>query len=342
MPVTLGYSALEGVLGMPDAIRLLEEVLTHEAAGRTLDPPKFSSDLDNGFMRMLFAADYEAGYGVTKASHAMHGSGVRNVVTLYRLRDGEVLAVMDGRLITDLRTGAATAVVARRVAVPPRATVGIIGSGHQARMQLESIATVHALASATVYSPTREHRERFASDMSRKLHLPIKVAESAEAAVRTRTVVVTASSARSSEPAVRGAWLEGCRLLCAVGNTRPQYSEIDVACLSQATLVITDTENALAEAGDLRQAMEQGAVPKEKRATLAQIVSGAIKVPAVGLVAYKSVGSALQDLALAHHYYELLGATAGVPAAADLARARQPMRELSAAAKPVSRKGKRS
>ena len=50
MPVTLGYSALEGVLGMPDAIRLLEEVLTHEAAGRTLDPPKFSSDLDNGFV----------------------------------------------------------------------------------------------------------------------------------------------------------------------------------------------------------------------------------------------------------------------------------------------------
>jgi ornithine cyclodeaminase/alanine dehydrogenase-like protein (mu-crystallin family) len=337
MPVTLGYSALNGVLQMPDAIRLVEEVLSHEAAGRTIAAPKFNSDFEGGAMRILFAADYEAGYGATKAYHRVKGAGVRYVVTLYRLKDGELLAIIDGRVITDLRTGAASGVVARRIPLPERVTVGLIGSGHQARMQLESLAAVYKLASATVYSPTSEHREAFAADMSRKFNLPIKVADTAEAAVRDRTVVVAASSSRKGEPVLRGEWLKRCRLLCAIGNTRPQYAEVDVDCFSQATLIVADGEHAFDEAGELRQAIQAGAAPVAKRATLAQLVSGRVKVPRQGLVAYKSVGNALQDLALAGRYYELLGKRSGVPAAADLASVRRPIRELRAE-KPVSRR----
>jgi ornithine cyclodeaminase/alanine dehydrogenase-like protein (mu-crystallin family) len=321
---------------MSDAIRLVEEMLIHEAAGRTVASPKFNSDFERGSMRIRFAADYESGYGLTKAYHSIEGAGVRYVVTLYRLKDGEVLAFIDGSLITDLRTGAASGVVARRLPLPQRVTVGVIGSGHQARTQLESLAVVYRLTSATVYSPTTSHREAFASDMSRKLHLPIKVADSAEAAARERTIVVAASSSRSSEPVVRGEWLRRCRLLCAVGNTRPQFAEVDVDCFSQAALVIADTEHAFEEAGELRQAIQVGAAPRAKRATLAQIVSGRVKVPPHGLVAFKSVGSALQDLALAGRYYELLGERSGVPAAPDLGRVRPPMRGLRKIAKPIN------
>lgn len=341
MPVTLGYSALKGVLRVPDAIRLLEEMLIHEAAGRTVASPRLHLDFEGGSMRMFFAADYEAGYGATKTNHTIRGAGVRYVVTLYRLKDGEVLAIIDGRLITDLRTGAASAVIARRVPLADRVTVGIVGSGHQARMQLESLASVYQLASAAVYSPTAEHRESFACEMSRKLSIPIKVADSAEAAIRDRMVVVAASSSNSSEPVVRGEWLGRCRLLCAVGNTRPQFAEVDIDCFSKADLVIADTEHAFEEAGELRRAIEFGAAPKTKRATLAQLVSGRVKVPRQGLVAFKSVGSALQDLALAGRYYELIGQCSGVAAASDLASARRPMRELTAAAKPVSRRRER-
>jgi ornithine cyclodeaminase/alanine dehydrogenase-like protein (mu-crystallin family) len=338
MPVTLGYSALKGVLRVPDAIRLLEEMLIHEAAGRTVASPRFHLDFEGGSMRMFFAADYEAGYGATKAHHSIKGAGVRYVVTLYRLKDGEVLAFIDGRLITDLRTGAASAVIARRVPLADRVTVGVIGSGHQARMQLESLASVYRLASAAVYSPTAEHRESFASEMSRRLKIPIKVADTAEAATRDRMVVVAASSSRSSDPVLRGEWLGGCRLLCAVGNTRPQFAEVDVDCFSQAELVIGDSEHAFEEAGELRRAIQSGAAPKSKRATLAQLVSGSVKIPRQGLVVFKSVGSGLQDLALAGRYYELIGQRAGVAAASDLAIARRPMREPSAAAKTVSRR----
>jgi ornithine cyclodeaminase/alanine dehydrogenase-like protein (mu-crystallin family) len=339
VPVTLGYSALNGVLRMPDAIRLLEEMLSHEAAGRTAASPKFVSDFEGGSMSILFAADYEAGYCATNAYHAIKGAGVRSVVTLYRLRDGELLAFLDGSLIIDLRTGAASGVVARRVPLDDRVTVGVIGSGHQARAQLECLAAVYRLVAISVYSPTPAHREAFATEMSRKLNVPIKVAETARDAVRGRSVVVTASSARECEPVLRAEWLNGCRLLCAVGNTRPQFAEIDVASLAHAALVVGDTEHAFEEAGELRQGIEAGAVPPAKRATLAQLVSGRRKIPREGMIVFKSVGSALLDLALAAHYYELLGERAGVRTASDVARARQPIHELRAAAsKPVSRR----
>ena len=320
--LTLGYSALKGVLGMPDAIGLLEDMLRHEAAGRTATSPKFVSDFEGGSMRVLFAADYEAGYFATKAYHTIKGAGTRYVVTLYRSKDGELLALLDGSLITDLRTGAASGVAARRVPVKAPVTVGVIGSGNQARTQLESLAAVYKIASAVVYSPTRANREAYAKAMSAKLGMDVTVADSAEAAVRGKTVVATASSSRSPEPVALGAWLDRCRLLCAVGNTRAQFTELDNPCFTRAALVIADTEHAFDEAGELILAAKAGVLPESRRATLAQVVSGAVQVPSTGLVVFKSVGSALQDLALAGRYYELLGSKAGVPAAADFAKVR--------------------
>jgi ornithine cyclodeaminase/alanine dehydrogenase-like protein (mu-crystallin family) len=325
MAVTIGFGALQGVLGMRDAIDLLEAALAHEAAGKTIVSSKFNTDFGTGSMRILFAADHEAGYGATKAYHTIQGVGTRYVVSLYRLKDGELLALIDGRLITDLRTGAASGVIARKVDVPGAVGIGLIGSGHQARMQLESLASVYRVESAAVYSPTAGHREDFAREMSARLGIAVTPVESAEAAVRGRAVVATASSSRSSEPVLRGEWLDRCRLLCAVGNTRPYAAEADVRCFGDARLVVVDSLHALQEAGDLLQAVKRGALPQGKQATLAQVVSGAVAVPREGLVAFKSVGTALQDLALAARYYELLGPRSGLPAAPDLASLRQPV-----------------
>jgi len=289
MAVTLGYGALQGALKMNDAIDLLERAFAHEAAGRAHLSPKFVSNFEGGSMRMLFAADYEAGYCATKVYHTVKNAGARFLVSLYRLQDGELLALLDGRHITDMRTGAASGVIARKVAVPGPVTVGLIGSGHQARAQLG---------------------------------FPVEAVASAQAAARGHPVVAAASSARGSEPVLRGEWLDRCRLLCAVGNTRAQFAEVDVRCFQDARLVVVDTPHALEEAGELRQAIAAGALPESKRATLGQVVTGAVALPATGMVVFKSVGTALQDLALAARYYELLGTRAGVPTAADLASAK--------------------
>lgn len=322
MAVVLGCQTLQGVLAMREVITLLEQALIHEAAGKTSVSPKFVTDFEGGSMRMLVAADREAGYLATKAYHSVRGTGARYVVTLYRLQDGELLALLDGQGITDLRTGGASGVIARKVQVSGPVTVGVIGSGNQARTQLESLAAVYDVQSAAVFSPTAANREAYAREMSQKLGIPVTAVDSAEAAARDRAVVATASNARSSEPILRGAWLDRCRLLCAVGNTRPQFAEVDVDCFRNAGLVVVDSWHALEEAGELRQAVKSGALPEAKRASLAQIVAGAATVPREGLIAFKSVGSALQDLALASRYYELLGSRPGLPACADLASPR--------------------
>jgi ornithine cyclodeaminase/alanine dehydrogenase-like protein (mu-crystallin family) len=319
LAVTLGFEALQGVLPMPEAITLLERAFANEAAGQVKMSPKFVTDFTGGSMRILFAADGGSGYCAIKAYHNIQGAGVRYVVSLYRLKDGELLALLDGRHITDLRTGAASGVIARKVAMPGPVTVGLIGSGHQAATQLEALAAVYKIRSAAVFSPTVANREAFSRKMSARLGFPVKPVDSARAAAEGHPVVAAASSARGAEPVLRGEWLGSCRLLCAVGNTRAQFAEVDVRCFQDARLVVVDSIHALQEAGELKQAIAAGALPEAKRATLGQIVTGTVTVPGAGLIVFKSVGTALQDLALAARYYELIGTSAGVPTATDLA-----------------------
>lgn len=322
MTVMLGIDALQGAISMHDAIDLLEGTLAHDAAGKTSASPKYVTEFPGGAMRVLVAADAEAGYLATKAYHSIKGVGTRYVVTLYSLADGEVLAILDGRIITDLRTGAASGVIARKVGIAGAVTVGILGSGNQARTQLESLAAVYRIGSAAVYSPTAANRERYAREMSAQLGIRVTAVDTPEAAVRGKQVVATASNSRSAEPILRGEWLEGCRLVCAVGNTRPQFAEIDVRSFSDAALVVVDSRHALEEAGDLREAVKSGALPKDKQATLGEIITGAASVPSEGLVLFKSVGMALQDLALAARYYELLGKRKDLQAPANVASLR--------------------
>ena len=324
MAVMLGYETLRGVLSMREVIDLLERAFAREAAGTSVVSPKYVTDFPSGAMRILFAVDEQAGYAAMKAYHSIRGTGTRYIVSLYRLKDGELLALLDGQLITDLRTGACSGVIARKVPISGPVSVGVIGSGNQAHKQLECLASVYSLDSVVVYSPTVAHREHFAREMSQQLGVPVSPVNSVEAAVRGKKIVASASSARTTEPILRGEWLADCRLLCAVGNTRKQYAEADVQCFRDASLVVVDTLHALEEAGELRQAVEAGALSESKCATLGQIVTGAAKIPETGLVVFKSVGSALQDLALAARYYEMLGSQPGLPAAPDVGSLRQP------------------
>jgi ornithine cyclodeaminase/alanine dehydrogenase-like protein (mu-crystallin family) len=320
--VILDYATMDGALSMRDVIDLLECALTHEAAGDTDVSQKYITEFAGGAMRMLVAADHAAGYLATKAYHSIDAAGVRYVVTLYRLQDGELLAWLDGQLITDLRTGGASGVIARKVPLAGAVTVGVLGSGNQARMQLESLAAVYTVTAASVWSPTAANRETYAREMSQKLGITVTAAASAEAAVRGHPVVAVASSARLKDPLLRGEWLAGCRLLCAVGNTRKQFAEADARCFGDAALVVADSPHAQHETGDLIQAIAAGVLPPQKLTTLAAVVTGQTAVPATGMIVFKSVGTALQDVALAGRYYELLGARAGLAGVASFPRMR--------------------
>lgn len=331
MAVILGAQALEGVLRMRDAIDLLEVMSRHEAAGRTLISPRQTVPIEGGWMRLMFAADYESGYAATKAFHMVRGVGVRYVVSLYRVQDGELLAVLDGRLITDMRTGAASGVAARYLKLPSSVTVGILGSGHQSRMQLEALASELHVTAASVYSPNPQHRHAFAAEMTRKLDLPVTAVDSAEAAARGHAVVVVATNAVGTEPILRRRWLAECRLVCAVGSTRRESIEVDAATFGDASVVIVDSLLAAEEAGDLQQAIAGGQLELGRQVMLAQLVAQGKQGLGGGYGVFKSVGTALQDLALAARYYELLRSREGVLSSPDLASLKQPVSASGAA-----------
>jgi ornithine cyclodeaminase/alanine dehydrogenase len=161
--------------------------------------------------------------------------------------------------------------------------------------------------------------------MTVRLGFPVAAVESAEAAVRNANVVVAATHSMSGEPVLRGDWLDRCRLLCAVGSTRPQSVEIDARCFERAELIVLDSARAAEEAGDLRHAVDAGAVPDSKVTSLAELAVSQARVPMEGMVLFKSVGTALQDLALAAQYFEQLGELPHYARVVELASLKQPV-----------------
>jgi len=296
------------ILRWEQCIDLVELVSRHEAEGETFVSPKFNANFRGGSIRSLFAADYRLGYGATKIYHTIEATGSRYLVSLIALASGELLAILDGRRITDLRTGAASGVVARKLPFDRPVSVGVVGSGHQARAQIECLASVYHIQNVTVFSPTLANRKLFCRQLGEKTGIPFQSVSSAREAVSGRDVVVAASKARGREPVILREWLYGCRALFAVGNTRPQFLEVDHRCFEDAKLVIVDSLHAYDEAGELIRAAAEHMLPPDKRATLYEAVSGGAEIPKEGMIIFKSVGTGLQDLALAHHCYDVMRA----------------------------------
>lgn len=324
MTLILGEQELAGALEMSTAIDLIEEVLLHEAAGQTMVTPRQTTKTERGWMRWMYAADYLAGYAATKAFHLTRGAGVRYLVSLYRTDDGELLSILDGREITDLRTGAASGVAARYLAPAGSRSVGILGAGHQARSQLEALHAILPIILAKVYSPTKDHRCHFAEEMSDRLGIRVLPVDSPEEALYNQPLVVLATNSTSTDPVLQSTWLAEDVLVCAVGSTRQECVELDIPTLEGARLVVVDTLNAVEEAGDLNRALDSGSLKVDALLTLAELVhSGKERTP--GVTVFKSVGTALQDLAMAVSYYEIFAADGRGQIVHGLASLKQPV-----------------
>jgi ornithine cyclodeaminase/alanine dehydrogenase-like protein (mu-crystallin family) len=312
MTFILGENVLKGALKMSEAIGLIEEAYLHEANEQTLCAPRQTTVTEKGWMRLMYAADFASGYAAVKAFHFTKGVGVRYIVYLYRLEDGELLAILDARELTFLRTGAVSGVAARYLAPDGASSVGILGSGNYAITQLEAVAAVLPLRSARVFSPTPENRQGFAKEMSERLNINITAVDSAEAALNHQPVVIICTNVRGSDPIMAASWLSDPVFVCGAGSTRRESVEIDQDTFRASHLTVMDSDHAAHEAGDLIQALENNALQVEDVWNLAQLVDRKPPRPRQGVTVFKSVGSGLQDLAIAAGYYERLKLSEGV------------------------------
>jgi alanine dehydrogenase len=223
------------------------------------------------------------------------------LIALFDQRSAELVALLDANSVTGYRTAATSALAVDLLAPRGPLTVAAIGSGFEAKKHVRALAAIRPLAEVTVYSPSQESRARFAAELA-DLGAPINPKDTAEAAVASATVVVCAARSRDETPILRGAWLRPGMTVVSIGSTVPSQREVDPEVIARAGVVIADVvEEVLGETGDLITARAAGVDAAGKTASLADLVAGRHpgRANAEQIVLYKSVGCALQDLAVA-------------------------------------------
>jgi len=291
---------VERLLGMPTAVAAVEEAFARLAEKQAANVPRQRAIGRSVVLHSMSAAADYLGlvgwkcYTTTKA-------GAKFLVGLYASDTGELMALIEADRLGQMRTGATTGVAVKHLSTPEADEVGLIGAGWQAESQLAAIAAVRPLRRAVVYSRSADRRADFARRMSQQLQVEVSPVDSARAAAQGPPIVVTATNSRS--PVLEGAWLAPGTLLAAMGSNWLNKAEIDAAAVARARLVVCDDVTCCQnEAGDFREAIEQGVFDWSRAVNLADVVSGRHpgRSDAKDIVLFKSVGMALEDVAVGH------------------------------------------
>jgi len=184
--------------------------------------------------------------------------------------------LMDHGYITDLRTGAAGGVAARHLAPEEVGAVAVIGTGAQARYQLEGLACERAFHEARIWGRNADRARVAVEDVSRKSWLPsgarVTTAATVEEAVADADVVITATASR--EALVRADRLANGSHVTAVGSDGPDKQELDPAVLGRADLVVADSRSQCARIGEIHHALDAGALEELEVVELGEITAG--------------------------------------------------------------------
>ncbi|XP_031554176.1 ketimine reductase mu-crystallin-like [Actinia tenebrosa] len=214
------------------------------------------------------------------------------IVLLFNPENGSLQALMDGEVITEMRTAAASAVATKYLANKDAKVLAILGSGTQARSHAEAMRHVKSFTEVKVWSRTAANAQKFAEDIQ------AKCCGSVEEAVSEADVIVTATFA--TEPILKGKWVKEGAVINAVGAPRPMWRELDDDLMRTSFIVADSKEAALAEAGDVVQT--EATVEGE----VGDVISGHLKVPLTKTKIFKSLGLAVEDVVTAKLVYDML------------------------------------
>ncbi len=223
------------------------------------------------------------------------------LIPLFDQHSVELVALLDGNAITGFRTAATSALAIDALAPQARVSVSVIGSGFEATSHARAVAAVRDVSSITVYSPNPASRARYVERLQ-DLGVSIRAAERPDAAVAGTDVVICAARSRDETPTFCGAWLRAGMTVVSIGSTLPEQRELDPAAIDAADLIVADVMAEVTDqTGDMITA-RQAQVPFDgKMVALGDVLAGRRpgRRSASDVVLYKSVGSALQDLAVA-------------------------------------------
>jgi ornithine cyclodeaminase/alanine dehydrogenase-like protein (mu-crystallin family) len=234
------------------------------------------------------------------------GKGLRFLVTLFSVESGDLVALIEADFLGQMRTGAASGVATRYLARENARTLGIIGTGLQARTQLQAIAQVRKLDGIRVFGRDAERRERFAEEMSDALKIPVTAAASAEDAVRDADIVVTSTT--STAPVLEGRWLKPGVHINAIGANFPQKRELDARAVERCDVIVVDSRaQSKLESGDLIHVFGEDAARWAGVKELAEIAAGKAtgRTSPNQITLFKSNGIATEDIVAAGRIFEI-------------------------------------
>ncbi len=287
----LDERAVHDLLSMEELIPAMAKAMADLSSGKVVQPGRVMLPVaeHQGFLGLMPA--YGGALGAKLVAFYPNNQGIPShhaMIVLFKPETGEPLVTMDGRLITEMRTAAVSAVATRLLARPEASVLGILGSGVQARSHLAALRLVRTIREARVWSP------RNAAAFAREFG--VRAVPSAEEAVRGSDIVVVATS--SQTPVLSGAWLAPGTHINAVGAPRPTWRELDDDALRKARLYVEQREAATRESGDVIAA---GKIFAE----IGEVVAGRKpgRQSADEITLYKSVGVAVQDIVSAELVY---------------------------------------
>lgn len=306
MALFLTEREVSELLPMGECIDALDQAFGHAGAGQVDIKPRSRIRMPGGFFHFMAAAD--AGHKVFgyKAYPSFGGAGgSKMLVMLYDYESGQLLACLEAGRLGQIRTGAASGLATKYMAREHSSTVGLIGSGFQARTQLEAVAAVRNIRRVKVYSRRAERREEFARRSSEQLNLEVEPADSAQACVADADIVVVITSAR--DPVLEGEWLVPGVHINAAGGNHWMRREVDEATVTRSdVIVVDDLEQAKAECGDLIWPEARGSFRWDMAHELQDVVSARVagRPSEQSVTLFESMGVALEDIAAAQLVYQ--------------------------------------
>lgn len=295
MAILLTENDVDKLLSFKEAIEAVENVFRMMGEGTAINVPRRRVITREGVLHVLQGAVPGLGVAGLK-TYLSSRRGTRFVVLLFDLSTGELGAIIEANRLGQIRTGAASA-VATKFMKPTASVLGIVGSGVQARAQFDALRETLKLDKVIIYSRTKEHATEFAKYVERN-GIDARIADSYEETCRA-DVLVTATN--SKEPFIDGKWLPNDIHINAIGSNWGDRAELMPSAVMRAKLIaVDDVDQAKNEAGDIIMA---GTDAWRRVVPFSSIVIGAVK-PSGGVTLFKSLGIAVEDLAVANVIYE--------------------------------------
>jgi ornithine cyclodeaminase/alanine dehydrogenase-like protein (mu-crystallin family) len=305
MVLFLGEEEVEQLLSIDNAVKALEETFRQQGLGNIINHPRLRIRTEKSMLHYLAGAVPHMKVMGYKAYTSYKG-GIKFRVFLHSIETGELLSIMDGNFMGMIRTGAATGVATKYMSRTNSDIVGIFGTGWQARGQLLGVSAVRRVKKIKAYSHNLEKKKAFCDEMQKLFQIETIPVEKPEDAVSGTDILITSTT--SVEPVFKGEWLQSGVHINAIGGNFLFKREIDEIAVKRSKVIVVESkEQSKIEAGELLPLIEKGRLQWDQVYELGEIVAGKVngRKKDEYITLFKSLGIAIEDIAIAAHVYEL-------------------------------------